>query len=363
MDLVKITEGATKLYVPDKNKYKLDSSMPVFFNDVMKLNRDITVEILKKYFNKKKFKFLDLLSASGAKGIRISNEIKTSEGVFNDANISATKLIKKNAKLNGLNVTVFNNSANKLLKSDKSMYDFIDIDPFGTPIEFLESSIARLKKNGILGVTATDTSALVGTYPKACMRKYQSKNMRTFFMFEVAIRILIKKVLDEANKQKISLIPIFSHSSNHYIRVYFKRVNYLNNYSDRICTLNYCTNCLNYKVTKKFSKSKRRCSCGSYFFQLGPMYSEEIYDKDFVKNLDDINKTILLIKKESQINSFGYYDYHKIAKKIQKKELSKIDDIIDNIIKKGYSASRTHFSNTGIKTDMKIKSFMNILKR
>ena len=52
---------------------------------------------------------------------------------------------------------------------------------------------------------------------------------------------------------------------------------------DRICTLNYCTNCLNYKVTKKFSKSKRRCSCGSYFFQLGPMYSEEIYDKDFVK--------------------------------------------------------------------------------
>lgn len=363
MDLVKITEGITKLYVPDKSKYKLDSSMPVFFNDVMKLNRDITVEVLKKYFNKKKFKFLDLLSASGAKGIRIANEIENSYGFFNDANKEATKLIKKNAKLNGLHITAYNNSANKLLKSDKTTYDFIDIDPFGTPIEFLESAISRLNKKGILGVTATDTSALVGTYPKACMRKYQSKNMRTFFMFEVAIRILIKKVLYEANKLKISLIPILSHSSNHYVRIYFKRVNYQSNYSDKICVLNYCTNCLNYKITKNFSNSKRRCSCGSYFNELGPMYSGELHDKSFVEKLDDINKTISLIKKESKINSFGYFDYHKIAKKVPKKELSKIDEIIKTIIKKGYSASRTHFSNTAIKTDMKIKSFMNILKK
>ncbi|MEK9789175.1 MAG: tRNA (guanine(10)-N(2))-dimethyltransferase, partial [Candidatus Woesearchaeota archaeon] len=59
----------------------------------------------------------------------------------------------------------------------------------------------------------------------------------------------------------------------------------------------------------------------------------------------------------------GYYDYHKIAKKINKKELSKIEDIIKKLEQKGYSASRTHFSNTGIKTDIKIKSFMNILSK
>jgi len=93
------------------------------------------------------------------------------------------------------------------------------------------------------------------------------------------------------------------------------------------------------------------------------MYSGELHEKSFVEKLADINKTISLIKKESKINSFGYFDYHKIAKKVPKKELSKIDEIIKTIIKKGYSASRTHFSNTSIKTDMKIKSFMNILKR
>ncbi|MEK9635293.1 MAG: tRNA (guanine(10)-N(2))-dimethyltransferase [Candidatus Woesearchaeota archaeon] len=361
MDLIKITEGNTKLYVPDNSKYNLDSSMPVFFNPVMKLNRDITIEICKKYF-KKNFKFLDLLSASGSKGIRILNEVPNAEGYFNDINKNAVSLIKKNLKLNKLDGTIFNESANKLLESTDLKFDFIDIDPFGTPVDFLESSIKKLNTGGLIGVTATDTSALVGTYPKACLRKYQSINIRTFYMFEVAIRILIKKVLFEANKIGVNLVPIFSHSSNHYVRVYFKKIRKSNSELD-IGILNYCESCFNYKINKHKTRIKRRCSCGNYFFQIGPLFIGKIYDSKFVNKLDSINKTIDLIKSESLIDSFGYYDYHKIAKKINKKELSKIEDIIKKLEQKGYSASRTHFSNTGIKTDIKIKSFMNILSK
>ena len=54
MDLVRIIEGETKLFVPDLKKYKLDSNMPVFFNPIMKLNRDITVEIIKSTLKKPK---------------------------------------------------------------------------------------------------------------------------------------------------------------------------------------------------------------------------------------------------------------------------------------------------------------------
>ena len=119
--------------------------MHVFFNSVMKLNRDIAVEIIKNSF--KKPKVLDLLAGTGAKGLRIANELPNSAVVLNDGNPHAAKLIKKNAKLNKLSVEVFNMSANKLLKSSRKKYDFIDIDPFGTPISFLEDSIKKLRKN------------------------------------------------------------------------------------------------------------------------------------------------------------------------------------------------------------------------
>ena len=51
-------------------------------------------------------------------------------------------------------------------------FDYIEIDPFGSPTDFLESSIVRLSRRGILAVTATDTAPLCGTYPNTCKRKY-----------------------------------------------------------------------------------------------------------------------------------------------------------------------------------------------
>ena len=37
-------------------------------------------------------------------------------------------------------------------------FDYIDLDPFGSPNIFLDSAVKRLGRNGILAVTATDTA-------------------------------------------------------------------------------------------------------------------------------------------------------------------------------------------------------------
>jgi tRNA (guanine26-N2/guanine27-N2)-dimethyltransferase len=362
MDLVRVVEGTTKFYVPDPEKYKLDSNMPVFFNSVMKLNRDITVQIVKNSF--KKPKVLDLLAGTGAKGLRIANEIPSSKVDLNDGNPTAAKLIKKNAKLNKLEVDVFRDSANKLLKQSRRTYDFIDVDPFGTPIPFLEDSIKRLRKNGIIGVTATDTSALVGTYPSACMKKYGANNIKTKFMFEVGSRILIKKIVEEGIKQEISLEPIFTHSSNHYIRIYLKRVNKtLATIKKKVRPLFYCQNCTNFKISEVFTNSKKRCFCGAYFDQLGPLWIGKLWDRRLVEKLEG-NKTIDLIKDESKLNVFGYFDYHAIAKRIKKKkDLPKMKNLIETIKKKGYNATRTHFSPTGIRSDIPPRTFSKLLTK
>ena len=196
------------------------------------------------------------------------------------------------------------------------------------------------------------------------MRKYGANIRRTKFMFEAGIRILIKKVVEEGIKQKIALEPIFSHSSNHYLRVYLKRVDKtLPTIKKKVRPLFYCQNCANFKISEVFTTSKKRCACGGYFEQLGPMWIGNLWDKNLVEKIEG-NKTIDLIKEESKLNVLGYFDYHSIAKLIEnKKDLPKMSKLIELIKKKGYSVSKTHFSPTGIRSDIPPRTFLKLLTK
>ena len=159
-----LTEGITKLFVHTGLPTK---KMKVFYNPVKEADRSLSVKVLKHFKPKH---CLDLLCATGARGIRLMNESGVKDMTFNDSNPEALKLLKKNLRLNKLKARVFNKDANQLLYELKERFDFIDLDPFGSPNPYLESCIKFLQRKGLLGVTATDTAVLVGAKPKACRR-------------------------------------------------------------------------------------------------------------------------------------------------------------------------------------------------
>ena len=100
-----------------------------------------------------------------------------------------------------------------------SNFHYVDIDPFGSPVPYLESGILPVARRGILAITATDTSVLSGTYPNTCIRRYTSTPLLSAeFYHEVGIRILIKKAIEEGAKLDYALRPIFSYSYRHYFR-------------------------------------------------------------------------------------------------------------------------------------------------
>jgi tRNA (guanine26-N2/guanine27-N2)-dimethyltransferase len=39
-------------------------------------------------------------------------------------------------------------------------YQWVDLDPFGSPIQFLDAALQSLSRTGVLEVTATDTACL-----------------------------------------------------------------------------------------------------------------------------------------------------------------------------------------------------------
>ena len=359
-----IQEGKIQLKVP--KGYKLDSKMPVFYNPIQVLNRDISILLLKSIdITERTLRVLDLLAASGARGLRIKKEVKKCDVTLNDYSKEACKLIKYNAKLNKLKVKTECKPANVLL-SGLDSYDYIDLDPFGTPVPFLDDAIKRLSPHGIIGITATDTSALCGAAVKACLRKYGSKPLRNEFMHETAVRILIKKVQQVAAQYDIALVPIFSHSSNHYIRVYLQKYNSAKK-ADEILRQHgyiiYCPKCCFRCVAINLLPEDDNCDmCKGGLKAIGPVWLGKLWDRDLVKKMVQninteaeskgktttsiqANKLVRQIYEESAIPTVGFYDLHILAKKNKWKQVPRINDVLSKT-----NGVRTHFRLTGVRT-------------
>lgn len=366
MKTQQITEGAIKLIVPiAKRIYEA----PVFYNPDMITNRDTSVLLLRAM--DRKFWCMDLLAGTGVRGLRIKKEVKNAQVDLNDKNPVAYKLIKRNAKLNKLKVKITNLNAEFRLANYKQVYNYIDIDPFGTPVPYLDAAVKALKwRGGILGITATDTSALCGTYPKACLRKYGAKPLRNYLMHETGIRILIKKVQEVAAQYEVALTPIFCHSTLHYMRVYFKADSGAKR-TDKILEQHGFYDDSTNSISRKRSVGRVHKG-GSDALIAGPLWLGDLWDEKLVRQMQKVlsktsvsPETIRLLQtiaEESKIKVFGFYNVHALAKKHKLKQLPKFDIIMQKLRKKGYKASRTHFSPKGIRTNAPLKTVLKILK-
>ncbi len=366
MELTDIIEGNTRLLVPVGEK--LSKKNPVFFNPGMELSRDISVAAARiSGVNR----FCDLLAGSGARGVRISNEVNC-DVVVNDINKRAYDLINRNIELNNLNAKATNLEANILLSNER--FDFTDIDPFGSPTRFLESAIRATNNGGILGITATDTAALCGTYPKACRRKYDAVPLRTDYYNELGLRILIGFTARLAARYDISTIPIFSHCTRHYFRTYLRVSLSGKKSKDSLKNINFlqhCFNCLNRRIAS-IDEIREKCECGGRFRNSGLLWTGNFADSEFCRLLEGELSAGKFNKKKEAIKLTGmianeqaisnpYYNIHKLFRKI-KRPARPMEDIIDRLNSEGFKAERTHFSGTGLRTDASVSEIYNILE-
>ncbi|MBN1645570.1 hypothetical protein JW868_00860 [Candidatus Woesearchaeota archaeon] len=353
MKLQKTTEGKAFLWVPVEKK--ISKELPVFYNPVMKHNRDISILLL-AVLGRKGMNVCLPLAGSGVRGIRFMKELpKDMVGslVMNDKDEFSAQTMKKNLALNKIkssNIKVMQKNANVLLLEGQGM-DYIDIDPFGTPNPFLDAGVAKTSRNGILAVTATDTSSLCGTYPAACKRKYWADTVKHPQMHETGLRVLIRKCQLVGGQYERALLPVFSYSKDHYMRVFF------------LCERG------KEKVDKILSRH------GMYNdgkHQHGPLWLDKLLDSkltDKIKYLGEkmfpedkeLNKFLRTIANESKINTVGFHDIHSIFKKNRLPQIPKFEKIISELKKKKFQACQTHFTEKGIRSDVSEKELTEIL--
>ena len=379
-----IKEGIVDVKVPSETK--VSKKMPVFYNPVMKLNRDLSVLLIKALAKEKKVEGLKIalpLAGTGVRALRFLSELEDSyiENIsVNDYDSCAVALINENIELNkdelqinAKKISIRCDDANVFLLKE-SCFDYIDIDPFGSPNQFLETSIRRLSKHGVLAVTATDTSALAGTYPKSCRRKYWAEPLRNEMMHELGLRILIRKVQLVAAQFERTLTPVFCYSKEHYIRVFFiagKGKGKVYETLKQHKYLLYCNKCMSRKLSLF---NKQYCVCGEEMVFSGPLYAGDLWDCQLVdtmlglaSEMKESAKLLELIKKEcfqsryDEMSRVGFYDLHKIAKKYNI-VIPSFDKLFAAFSEKNLDVSRTHFSLTAVRCSLQPEELVLLMQ-
>ena len=224
MEYAIVTEGRTKLRVPSVSLSRPEPpTFPVFFNPAAAINRDISVAVSMATSGKT---FCDLLTGVGARGVRLARELEREvEVTLVDFNEASLRLARQNAHLNRVEArcSVVSSDANRFAYSRfgrDTKFDYLDVDPFGTPVPFVQGALQATADGGIVSVTATDTAVLCGVYRVVCERRYGSVSLNNHFKHETGVRILMNYVRKVAASLDMGVSPIFAHSTRHYMRIF-----------------------------------------------------------------------------------------------------------------------------------------------
>lgn len=364
-----LIERSSKINVKLPKK-DVHAGMEVFYNPLMKSNRNISFLLLNSIGNKDMNIALPL-AGSGIRGLRFLQELeedKINHLFVNDKKENFSKTFTENLRLNKIRktkVSIHNEEASLFLlnqvndrkkpKNYCGYFDYIDIDPFGSPNPFISAAIARISRNGILAVTSTDTAALTGTYPKVTKRKYWSRNTKNFLMHELGLRILIRKVQLQGIQFEKALVPVLSYHKDHYFRVYFRSERGKTKCDEIIRQHKYFL--LNPK-TLGFRISEFNKEEGFEYF--GPLWTGNLFDKSLLRKMVKNNpfpeekKFLEILKNEKDIP--GFYDLHVISKKY-KLPTPKMGLMLEKL-----RATTTHFSKYGVKTEKDIKEIVSSMK-
>lgn len=374
-----VEEGLTKIQFPEFDK--ISSDAPVFYNPHMELNRDLSILALQTFQKQedRNINICDLFGGSGIRGVRYKNEIDGVGHVFiNDISETANEYERHNVELNNLkDIEIFQHDASMFLRMHRGEFDVIDIDPFGTPSPFLDSAGYCSRRNSLLCVTATDTSALCGTYKEPCVRKYNAKPYKSEYCHETGIRILAGFVALTLAKYSKSIEVKLSHSTEHYMRLYIE-VKKGSKKSDEclknIGYISHCKHCLYREENKGLATSTPDIcpECGEKLIQAGPLWLGEIQNEEFISKMIaesenkklNTKKDVLKLLESCSIEAKSpatFYDVHKICK-ILKISAPKLDLVFGNLEKEGFEAVKTHFNPLGIKTNAPLKKIKEIIK-
>ena len=351
-----VVEGAARLLVPDVPHRKGPGTAGPwpFYNPTMAVNRDLSAIVLERWPHPLG-SVLDGLAGTGAWGVRMALEASAKRMTWNDRFPSATDLIRANVHRNAVDGTVV--TGDLVDRLGEGQFDFVDIDPFGSPARFLEAAFESAPIPSGLGITATDTAVLCGTYPSTCLKRYAARPSQEPQRKEIGARILLAYCAGLASSHGKAVRPVLTLAAEHFIRVVFLvegRTDPAN--VGRVIR----------RGSGEFVRSRARSLLrpGNV---LGPLWLGPLQDAAIVQSAQPSEWTgvpaarlLATIQGEAELPPF-FVTTDDLARRLGGSQ-PRIGWFIDGLRAIGYRAARTHFHPYGVKTDAPYADLLRVYR-
>ena len=369
-----LTEGTTRILVPKQHRTR-----SMFYNPKMELCRDIDVASIAVFaasYPSQPLSYVEALAGTGARGVRVANEVGLRVTV-NDHSTPAFELIQHNIALNGVEAraTASHENANVLLH--RTPFDLVDLDPFGSPVPYLDAASQSVKK--LLLVTATDTAPLCGAHTGG-LRNYGARPLNTEYHAELGTRVLLGAVTRELARHDKAVQPLLSYASAHFIRLIIRIEHGAKKADASIQRLGFIAHCFAcghrfafpYAELLEQSVTTTCALCDHRMRLAGPLYLHPLKVREFCERVhEEVGRRPLGTKREAlkilftagrELDIPFFYEHHALCKTLRIPP-PPITALIDALQERGFSASRTQFSDTGLKTDARLDELKALLDR
>ncbi len=171
----------------------------------------------------KPIRIIEALAATGIRSRRWLNEIPEQHlhrlhVLCNDIDPVSMQWAEANLKEYPAGIDIQLNSGDARSLMLDSGWQWIDIDPFGSPTPFIDSAIQSCSRLAVLDVCATDTAALTGSSPSACRRRYDAMAVVDDLRHDTGMRILLGALARAAARHDRVISPKLVIFDDHHIR-------------------------------------------------------------------------------------------------------------------------------------------------
>uniref|UniRef100_A0A4W6E5N6 tRNA (guanine(26)-N(2))-dimethyltransferase n=1 Tax=Lates calcarifer TaxID=8187 RepID=A0A4W6E5N6_LATCA len=343
---------------------------------------------------------LEGLAASGLRSVRFALEVPGLHSVTaNDFSTKAAALIARNTQYNGVShlLQASCRDASMLMyemRGKKERYDVIDLDPYGSPAQFLDAAVQAVSEGGLLCVTCTDMAVMAGNSGETCYSKYGSVSIKAKYCHEMALRIILHSLDQRAGVYQRYIQPLLSVSVDFYIRVFVRvftgQAKVKNSASKQALVYN-CVGCGSFYLQRmgrrksdgghmKYSAATgppvgTECDhCGHKHQMGGPIWAEPIHDLEFVQKVlsavsgnpsrfgtsKRINGILSMVTEELEDVPL-YYTVENLSSAIHCNTPSLLQ-FCSALLHAGHKVSLSHACQTAIKTDAPPATIWDIMR-
>jgi len=318
----------------------------VFYNPAMAGDRDLGVAVATAWAagNVGDRSGWEVTAATGVRGLRLLHE----SGAFRDlllteANADAHEVLSRNvARYPGARAA----HADGREPPAGSAFDLVDIDPYGSPIEFLPAAFRSLRPGGVLAVTATDMMVLAGVQPGVCERRYGAVPVRGRLGPEGGLRILLAYLAREARARGRAIRPLLAYARDHHVRIYVEvGVEPAPPSNDPVSIID---------------PSRWTGPDLGARGPVGPIWVGPLFDAALVRTLRSPRESarpaetasfLARIVEELDADVPFYYESNRLARTLELAEPPPMRTFLEALRSRGFRAARTHARPEGFRTD------------